>query len=151
MLGALLVLAPAAGARVLAPWATVNVCDTAEHPDTIGIRGAMPGGTSAGQALFMRFQVEYFDKGDARWELVGPDADSGFIAVGTGRRSRGSGQNFTIRPPKRGAYVLRGLVTFEWREDGDVVRRARRRTARGHPGTPGADPAAFSAATCEVS
>ena len=25
------------------PWATVNLCDTADHPNEIGIRGAMPG------------------------------------------------------------------------------------------------------------
>ena len=24
-------------------WATINVCDTAAHPNTIGIRGSMPG------------------------------------------------------------------------------------------------------------
>jgi hypothetical protein len=41
-------------------------------------------------------------------------------------------------------------VTFEWREDGEVVRHARKRTTADHPGTKGSDPAGFSAATCQI-
>ena len=40
------------------PWATVNVCDTAKQPDTIGIRASMPG-TPKGVRLSMRFRVQY--------------------------------------------------------------------------------------------
>ena len=32
---------PASATRHL--WATVNVCDTAAHPDMMGVRGRMPG------------------------------------------------------------------------------------------------------------
>ena len=42
-------------------WATVNVCDTVGHPDSIGIRGSMPGSGDKAELMFMRFQVQVFD------------------------------------------------------------------------------------------
>jgi hypothetical protein len=48
-------------------------------------------------------------------------------------------------------YLMRGVVSFEWRDDGEVVRSARKRTAAGHPATKGSDPAGYSAATCTIS
>jgi hypothetical protein len=154
-LASLLALAaPAAAAPPAAPagpWATVNVCDTAQYPDTIGIRGSMPGSGSPKDDLFMRIQVQYFDATIVGWRFVGTSADSGFLELGSGKaKRREGGQNFTINPRKL-AYVLRGYVTFEWRRGGDVVKRQRRLTKPGHPATPGADPAAFSAASCAIS
>src|SRR5947207_14010398 len=32
-------------------WATVNVCDTVGHPDSIGIRGSMPGDGQKGEVM----------------------------------------------------------------------------------------------------
>src|SRR4051794_39987188 len=52
---------------VAGPWATVNVCDTSAHPDTIGVRGSMPGTGSAKDDLYMRIQVQYFDVAAAGW------------------------------------------------------------------------------------
>jgi hypothetical protein len=135
-------------------WATVNVCDTVGHPDAIGIRGSMPGSGDKAQDMFMRFQVQYFTPADKLWHNLGPEADSGFVEVGSARaRSRQYGVTFTITPPQTGKapYLLRGAVTFEWREDGEVVRRARRRTTANHPNTAAADPAGYSAATCSIS
>jgi hypothetical protein len=135
-------------------WATVNVCDTVGHPDSIGIRGSMPGSGDKAEVMFMRFQVQYFTPADQLWHNLGPEADSGFVAVGSARyRTRQSGVTFTITPPQAGKapYLLRGAVTFEWREDGEVVRRARKHTTASHPNTAGADPAGFSAATCSIS
>jgi hypothetical protein len=61
------------------------------------------------------------------------------------------GRTFTIRPPAGGGvFVLRGVAIFEWRRGDSVVRRARRLTRGGHPGTAGADPAGYSAATCTI-
>jgi hypothetical protein len=146
--------APASAARAVepaGPWATVNLCDTADHPDTVGVRGSMPG-SRASERLFMRFRVQYLDGADNRWRDVGKKADSGFVGVGSGKAvRRQGGRDFTIRPPERGGYVLRGIVDFQWRQGARVVKRAQRQTRRGHPGTPGADPAGFSAATCNVS
>jgi hypothetical protein len=132
-------------------WATVNVCDTVGHPDSIGIRGSMPGSGDKAELMFMRFQVQFFDSDDARWNnLAG--ADSGFVAVGSARKTRQWGNTFTITPPRaRSApYFLRGAVTFEWREAGEVVRRARKSTTAAHPNTAGSDPVGFSAATCSI-
>jgi hypothetical protein len=153
----LLALLGAAPASALAahasPWATVNVCDTASNPDTIGIRGSMPATQRGARELFMRFQVQY-QRGDGSWRFLRSGGDSGFIDVGKakGTGSRQAGHSFTVSPPRAGnVYTLRGLVTFEWRaKDGAVVRSTRRRTAAGHRSTAGADPAGFSAAECTV-
>lgn len=132
-------------------WATVNVCDTAEHPDTIGIRGSMPGNGVRAQQMFMRFQLQYLATDDGRWHNIGPSGDSGFIAVGSAKyRQRQYGRNFTVQPPAKGAFRLRGAVTFEWRRGTSVVRRARMRTTAGHGNTAGADPRGFSAASCSI-
>ena len=132
-------------------WATVNVCDTPEHPNTVGIRGSMPGSGDRDERMFMRFQLQYYRASDKQWHNIGTGGDSGFMPVGSGRyKARQAGRNFTVRPPRVGGFILRGAVTFEWREDGEVVRRARKRTRSGHPGTKGADPAGFSASKCEV-
>ena len=138
--------------RDTSPWATVNVCDTVGHPDGIGIRGSMPGTGDRDDELFMRLQVQY-RRSDGTWRGLGRGADSGFIDLGHGAaRLRQAGQTFTLSPPAAGrpAFVLRGLVTFEWRRDGDVERRARRVTTAGHPDAVSADPPGFSAATCSI-
>lgn len=135
-------------------WSTVNVCDTVGHPDSIGIRGSMPGSGDRREEMFMRFQVQYYAPEERRWHNLGTGADSGFIDVGSARfRTRESGRTFTITPPRPGIppHLLRGVVTFEWREGGEVVRRARKRTVTGHPKTKGADPVGFTAATCTIS
>lgn len=155
MLGTALVAVPAAAQKTLYDskllWATVNICDTPKHPDTVGIRGSMPGSGFASERMFMRFQLQYFAASDSRWHNIGSSGDSGFIPVGSARyKVRQNGRNFTVRPPKTGAFRLRGAVTFEWRKGDKVVRRARKRTAAGRGPTPGADPAGFSAASCDV-
>ncbi|MCW3040177.1 MAG: hypothetical protein JWM31_2082 [Solirubrobacterales bacterium] len=133
-------------------WATVNVCDTADHPDTIGIRGSMPGNGVRAQEMYMRFQLQYLaTDDDGRWHNIGASGDSGWIDAGSAKyRRRQTGRNFTVRPPESGAFRLRGAVTFEWRKGTDVVRRARMSTTGGHGNTAGADPRGFSAASCSV-
>jgi hypothetical protein len=147
------VWAPAAPAaqRSKLLWATVNVCDTAGHPDGIGVRGSMPGTGDAADRLFMRFRIQFRGRG-GRWRAIGPAGDSGWVDVGSGRaRARQAGRTFTVVPPTRGgAFVLRGVVVFQWRRGGRVVRRGRARTRAGHPGTAGADPPSASAATCTI-
>jgi hypothetical protein len=149
---ALLVLAPAAasaqGTKDL--WATVNVCDTAAKPNTIGIRGSMPG-LKRRATLRMRFRVQYLAP-DGRWLAVRRNADSRWRKVGL--RSGGrieSGWSFEFAPPRSGDVVLRGVVNFQWRRGSKVVRSARRITEGGHISTVGADPPGFSAGTCRVS
>jgi hypothetical protein len=151
-----LAFAAPAAASARAPWATVNVCDTASNPDTIGIRGSMPGLIGAhppAAEMFMRFQLQY-ERDDGSWRPLSSGGDSGFIDAGRAktRSSRQAGHSFRVSPPRAGnVYTLRGLVTFEWRgKDGAVVRRARRRTTAGHRSTAGADPTGFSAGECTI-
>jgi hypothetical protein len=132
------------------PWATVNVCDTEAHQNQIGIRGSMPG-LARRTRMLMRFRVQYKND-EGRWRTVKPGADSGWIRVAQGRRDRhDAGWTFEFEPRTTGgAWELRGLVKFQWRRDGHAVRRERRVTEEGHPGTAGADPRDFSADTCAI-
>ena len=149
---AVLMLLPAAAAAQSSRdlWATVNVCDTAASPNTLGVRGSMPG-LKHKATLRMRFRVQYLAP-DGRWLTVRRNADSGWQSVGVRRRGRvESGWSFTFAPPKSGDVVLRGVVYFQWRRSGRVVLRDRKVTEGGHVSTVGADPPGFSAGTCRIS
>ena len=127
-------------------WATVNVCDTAKHPNEVGIRASMPG-VPRGAVRKMRFRVQFRD-GD-RWRYV-TGADSGWRTL---KRSAGraieSGWSFEFEPPAR-PITFRGVVRFRWVRNGRIVAAAREITATGHRSTAGADPAGYSAATCSI-
>jgi hypothetical protein len=146
---ALLVIAlfPAsAAAREAEPWATVNVCDTAKQPDTIGIRASMPG--PRGTRLSMRFRVQYRE-GRGEWVDV-EDADSGWRRVGSGRGSAmETGWSFTFARPAR-TVVLRGVVKFRTRRGDALPRMTELATEAGHRSSAGADPPGYSAATCAL-
>jgi hypothetical protein len=133
-------------------WATINICDTAKHPDTIGIRASMPGSGRKGEKMYMRFQVQYFRTSTQTWAPTDATVDSGFQPVGSALfRRRESGWNFSITPPPADqTYRLRGVVSFEWRKGKTVVRHALKRTRSGHKGTFGADPKGFSSAECLI-
>jgi hypothetical protein len=154
LLATAVLAAPAAcaSARARAPelWATVNVCDTETSQNQIGIRGSMPGMTRKTRML-MRFRVQFKDAQE-RWRTVKNGADSGWQAVATARRGEyDSGWTFEFEPrASGGAWELRGVVSFKWRRDDRVVQRDRRITEDGHPGTAGAEPADYSAATCAI-
>jgi hypothetical protein len=144
-------LAPAAAPAAKADlWATVNVCDTLRKPDRIGIRGSMPGTGKDGE-MFMRFRVQFF-AGTRGWRTVrDSDADSGFLSAGSSRfKIRQTGATFHFPPPTGGAFRMRGMVDFEWRAKGRVVKAARRYTESGHKSVSGADPKNFSAAECRI-
>ena len=131
-------------------WATVNVCDTADAPNTIGIRASMPGSRSGAEVRWMRFVVEYYSKADERWQRVGAGGDSGWLRVGKGRRPRQFGRSLRI-VPTAASVLLRGRVYFQWRtEGGDVLERASARTRKGHRSDAGADPPGYSASTCTI-
>ena len=150
LLAALVAAVPARAGAVADPWATVNVCDTLEHPNEMGIRGSMPGLTRRTR-MTMRFRVQYRD--DGRWRFVRSRiADSGhqFVDVGRGGE-HDAGWSFEFEPPKSGgAYELRGVVDFNWKKRDRTLRHERRVTTGGHSGTMGADPEDFSAATCAI-
>jgi hypothetical protein len=158
----LLALAPAASAasaagkkrggaeRAKLLWATVSVCDTDRRPNTIGVRASMPGTGRRHETMWMRFQLQY-RAADGRWkDVTGEGADSGRVKVGSARyKARQSGWEFPFQPQAGQEFLLRGVVAFEWRRGGRVVRRATKRTTGGRrPAV--ADPKGYSAATCRI-
>ena len=131
-------------------WATVNVCDTERFPNTIGIRASMPGSRNGELGRYMRFIVKYFSREDERWRRVPAGGDSGWLYVGRGRGPRQFGRSLRIEPMSGEPVLLRGAVLFQWRRGDEVVRRARRRTRRGHRSSAGDDPRGYSAARCTI-
>jgi hypothetical protein len=132
-------------------WATVNICDTAESPDTIGIRASMPGSGRANERMFMRFRVQFFSEVDGKWHnFLAKGTDSGYVPVGRATfKARQSGWTFPFELGPGQRYKLRGAVSYQWRRGTKVVRRAAKRTTKGHR-TALSEPRGFSAATCEI-
>jgi hypothetical protein len=130
-------------------WATVNICDTDDHPDTIGIRGSMPGTGDSDVRMYMRFNVQ-FQANDQSWRDLSNGGASGWEYVGRGTyRARQSGRSFEMQPAS-GSARLRGVVRFEWRRGGRVLRHEARVTTAGHRSSAGADPDGYSRATCVI-
>ncbi|MGI8728553.1 MAG: hypothetical protein ACR2LK_00890 [Solirubrobacteraceae bacterium] len=138
-------------------WATVNVCDPDDPPDsigpdTIGIRASMPGLRKRREVMYMRFRVQYLSERDDRWHYVQGNGDSRWTKVGRAlRRPRQSGRNFRLSPPDGATAIkLRGRVSFVWTRRGRIVRRASVRTTDGHRSRAGAFPRDYSEATCTI-
>jgi hypothetical protein len=152
LVAVLLLPGQASAKRAPAVWATVNACDTKLRPNQIGIRGGMAG-LARHTRMYMRFRVQFQD-GDGAWRTVKSSrlTDSGWVRVAVGRRGEhDAGWSFEFKPPPSGgAHELRGVVSFQWRRAGRVVERAKAFTEAGHPGTVGAEPADYSAATCLI-
>jgi hypothetical protein len=149
LLAALAPAAPAAASQSARDdaWATINVCDTAKHPDTIGIRASIPG-TPRGTRLALRFRVQY--RSATGWQDA-DQADSGWQSVGVAKGVPvESGWSFTY-PHTSTVVTLHGVVDFRWRRpDGTVARRLELTTEAGHRSSAGADPPGYSAATCAL-
>jgi hypothetical protein len=130
-------------------WTTVDLCNTPHHPDTIGIRGSMPGDGHARDRMYMRFLVQNLDVSTHKWANVGRSADSGFVLVGSGALARQAGRSFEFKPTAT-TFTLRGLVEFQWHHNGRTTRSVTLPTTEGHTSLAGAEPAGFSAATCAL-
>jgi hypothetical protein len=102
-------------------WATVNVCDTFDSPDAMGLRASMPG-NGTHQRMYMRFSAQWWSGVRQAWLPV-PNGRSPWLYAGSARsRARQAGWSFDFQTPSYGhAYVLRGSVEYEWR----AVRRAK--------------------------
>jgi len=97
----------------------------------------------------MEFRVEYEHRGG--WLDVGPQAQTGWEAVGAASsRSRQAGQDFTLAASATHSYLLRGVVTYQWRLHGRVAYTTIRSTSAGHRPGAGADPTGYSAADCRI-
>ncbi|MGA7703505.1 MAG: hypothetical protein WB998_01275 [Solirubrobacteraceae bacterium] len=132
-------------------WATVNVCSPKDQPNTIGIRGSMPGDGHAKDTMYMRFTVQYEESTTKQWAAVGKEADSGFLKVGSADLARQAGRSFQFAPAAgKPAYVLRGDVVFQWRRGTTVLETTTVPTTASHKSLAGADPTGYSSATCTL-
>jgi hypothetical protein len=160
-LAALTLLAAGGAAAAARPpkglWATVNICDTAAHPNLIGVRGNMPGNGTR-QLMFMRFHAQYYDPRTKRW-FNGRGAVSPWRFVGSALlKWARAGYNFRFEVRRGAVLVLRGVVDFQWRarrrtRSGHrrtvVVRTLHARTRGNHPSDQ-ADPPGYSSGICEI-
>jgi hypothetical protein len=150
--------AHASAARDL--WATVNICDTFESPDAMGLRASMPG-NGTDQRMYMRFSAQWYSGTRGAWlDIAG--GRSPWIYAGSARyQARQAGYSFDFQTPAYGhAYILRGTVQYQWRSVRRTkgARRAAYRIARersvltstGVRGVRGGDPKGTSKAMCAV-
>lgn len=160
-LAALTLAAPAGAARKqertfeASPhlWATVNICDSDESPDTVGVRASMPGTGREQERMFMRFRLQFKSDEDGTWrDFSGGDGTvSEWVGVGRATfRARQSGWTFPFELEAGQEYELRAVVSFQWRRGTKVVRKLARRTTAGHKSAL-AEPKGYSAATCVIS
>jgi hypothetical protein len=156
-------IARVSNARVL--WATVNICDTAREPDSMGIRASMPGNGSD-QRMWARFTAEYWSRSRQAWTAVSGTGVSPWVYAGTARYARRQvGWTFAFSPPPKGVtFTMRAHVEFEWRRkparkpgakpsrvrSGTVARSLIRTTETGISGVRGGDPAGTSKAACLI-
>lgn len=144
-------------------WATVNICDTADAPDSMGIRASMPG-NGTDQRMWMRFTAEYWSRSRQAWTAVSGSGISPWVYVGSARSSlRQAGWTFAFSEPPDGVtFTMRAHVEFEWRAKAAALRRAAKRsrgrvvrsliraTETGIEGVDGGDPAGTSKAACLI-
>jgi hypothetical protein len=128
-------------------WATVNICDTAAHPNVLGIRGQMPA-LGFPTKMSMLVQVDYYVMADGKFE---PDTSVPPVRVPLSKTAQANGLwqggvEFSFPPPA----VLSGTVTFQWRLGRRVIGQATKLTAHGRKGVKHSDPAGYSTATCTI-
>jgi hypothetical protein len=132
-------------------WATVDVCNPHDQPNTIGVRGSMPGDGQAKDTLYMRFQVQYLELASKRWAYVKQGADSGWLKLGSALLTRQAGRSFQFAAVAgKPGFTLRGAVSFQWKRGAAVRLQTIRTTSAGHRSVAGADPKDYSAATCTL-
>jgi hypothetical protein len=146
-------------------WATVNVCDTAERPNALGVRASMSG-NGLRERMYMRFRAEYYNGATNAW-VPATNAVSPWVYVGSARyRYRQGGWTFNFaQPPSGQTYTMRGMVDFQWRARKRrrhlrhrrshkarwvVAHRRTKQTRSGVQAVAGGDPAGISKALCLI-
>jgi hypothetical protein len=129
-------------------WATIDVCAAPDQPDTVGIRGSMPGDGQAHDHMYMSFRLQYLNSAKHWADL---SSGAGFVAIGRAATARQGGSSFELKPvARKPAVKLRGVVDFQWRRGSKTILSTAVPTTAGHRSLAGADPANFSAATCII-
>jgi hypothetical protein len=131
-------------------WSTIDVCNAPDQPNTVGIRGSMPGDHQAHDKMYMRFRLQYMNAATKTWTDLSK-ASASYAAVGSGASARQAGRSFQLNPVAgQPAFTLRGVVNFQWRHGATVLAEASRATSPGRDSLAGSDPAGFSAASCLI-
>jgi hypothetical protein len=141
--------APRAQAQVRPlPWATINACDPAAAPGSVGVRVSVPNRRDAAQ--WLRIRIQFFDTTRGTWRVVRRGGEGGFTKLSDGGGRVFGGTTFTFTPPPAGGRLkLRGLVDIEWRRGRGVLSHVQLTTHGGHANV--RDPLLqVSAATCEI-
>jgi hypothetical protein len=130
-------------------WATIDICNPGDQPDTVGIRGSMPGDGHAHDKMYMHFRLQYMSSTAKRWIDLANGSESGFVALGSAKVARQAGWSFRLASGQP-TFQLRGVVTFQWRHGATVAYSLSRPTTSGHHSLAGADPRSFSSAVCSL-
>jgi hypothetical protein len=130
-------------------WATIDVCNPADQPDTIGVRGSMPGDGQPHDTMYMHFRLQYLSTTAKRWIDLANGSQNGFVGLGSAKVARQIGWSFRLASGGP-SFQLRGVVTFQWRRGATVVYSLSRPTTAGHHSVTGADPPSFSTARCSL-
>jgi hypothetical protein len=115
------------------PWATVNICDTANRPNNLGVRAGMPG-TGRRQLMFMRFTAQYWSPSRNLWLDVPGDGSSRWVYSGSARfATQQTGWTFAFEQPPAGTtFVMRAVVEQEWRGPESSAGSRAKRTGKRH-------------------
>jgi hypothetical protein len=131
-------------------WATIDVCNPSDQPNTVGVRGSMPGDELSKDEMYMSFRLQYLDETTKQWVDLSKTAPA-YVPVGAAKTARQGGSSFELQPVTGKPPVkLRGVVDFQWRHGATVEYTVSRPTTAGHESLAGADPKGFSAAECSL-
>jgi hypothetical protein len=108
-------------------WATVNVCDTENSPNALGVRTSVPGNGSD-ERIYARYTAQWWSGEQQEWLTVGGSGVTDWVPVGSAdMASRQAGWTFRfVQPPAGTTYVMRGVVELEWRDQVAAARKGRR-------------------------
>jgi hypothetical protein len=132
-------------------WATIDVCNASDQPDTLGVRGSMPGDGEARDTMYMRFRLQYMNATTKAWTDLANGVSPHYASVGTGASARQGGRSFQLSPVAgQPAVTMRGVVTFQWRRGSTVLAQISRPSTPERHSLAGSDPEGFSAASCVI-
>lgn len=131
-------------------WATIDICNPADQPNTVGVRGSMPGDDHSKDQMYMSFRLQYMNATTKQWVDLSTTAPS-YVSVGAAKTARQGGSSFELKPVTgTPGFTMRGVVNFQWRRGSTVEYTVSRPTTAGHQSLTGADPVDFTSATCKI-
>lgn len=125
-------------------WATINICNTRKHRDTVGIRGQIPA-LGFPTTLSLVIGLDYYVPQSGSFKAIPKVKMTIPLGTATNGYLQG-GATFKFKPPE----ILSGTVEFEWHSGKRLIGSVAEKTTGGHKGVDQADPPKYSAATCRI-